>query len=154
MINQLERRKFFWGCVLVGGILFVLHGLFPGPGISHRPYPRAVLVGDQAYTLEMAVTEEQQARGLGERSALCATCAMLFVFEKPDRYAFWMKGMRFPLDIIWLSDSGTVVHVEHRITPESQEVYHPGAAASQVLEFNAGVLDAVRSGDTLLFSFP
>jgi len=42
---------------------------------------------------------------------------MLFVFEQPYRYGFWMKGMKFPIDIIWLDSNGVVTHIEHSLKP-------------------------------------
>ena len=35
--------------------------------------------------------------------------AMLFVFEEPGRHSFWMKNVRFPLDIIFLNENMEVV---------------------------------------------
>lgn len=115
--------------------------------------PDTVSVGKVVYTLAIADTDEKRARGLSGQESLCVTCAMLFVFEKPDRYPFWMNGMLFPLDIAWLSSDGVVVHIEHHISQGSREIYYPQAAALQVLEFNAGVLDTFQVGDVLHFSF-
>jgi len=42
---------------------------------------------------------------------------MLFVFQQPGRYGFWMIGMKFPIDIIWLDSNGTVTHIEHSLAP-------------------------------------
>ena len=42
-------------------------------------------------------------QGLSERQSLAEDKGMLFLFEKPDHYAFWMKGMEFPLDIIFIN---------------------------------------------------
>ena len=60
-----------------------------------------------------------------------------------------MKGMRFPLDMVWLSADDTVVHIEHRILETSEQVYHSEIPAMWVLEFNAGSLDTVQKGDKL-----
>ncbi len=117
--------------------------------LRSQPYPEAVFIGEKMYTLEIASTKEARALGLGGRDSLCETCAMLFSFGVPGKYNFWMKGMRFPLDIAWLSSDGEVVHIERHISEKSQEVYRPQIAASLVLEFNAGALDAVRVGDVL-----
>ena len=42
---------------------------------------------------------------------------MLFVFQQPYRYGFWMMGMKFPIEIIWLDSNGTVTHIEHSLKP-------------------------------------
>jgi uncharacterized membrane protein (UPF0127 family) len=69
---------------------------------------------------------------------------MLFVFDLPARHAFWMKGMTFPLDILWIEE-GVVVHLEHDLPPSGPQetdanrpIYSPFVPASYVLEVNAG----------------
>lgn len=100
------------------------------------------------YSIEIADTEESWRRGLGERDGLCAACAMLFVFPEAGRHDFWMKGMRFPLDIVWVLD-GRVTHIERRIDPASVETFRPNVAADQVIEVNAGATDQLGEGDQI-----
>lgn len=148
------RKQFF---ILAGTSLILLSLLVVGGVFSRErsiQYPEGVFIGEQLYTLEYARTEKEQARGLGEREQLCETCAMAFPFAVPGKYAFWMKGMRFPLDIAWISQENRVVHIERSVAPDSKEVYVPEEGASIVLEFNAGVLDAITVGDTLTFFSP
>lgn len=152
-------KKILFLIVIISGILLLVVIVSFFMAQRGRSYPGGVSIGERSYTLEYALTKEEQALGLGGRDMLCGTCAMAFPFALPERQAFWMKDMRFPLDIIWLSQDGTVVHIEHRVSQESQEIYQPEERASQVLEFNAGALDTVRAGDTLHFfssrsSFP
>ena len=71
---------------------------------------------------------------------------MLFVFDRPGEYAFWMKGMRFPIDIVWLSGH-EVVHIERQIQADSLSIYAPAQPADRVLEFNAGAMDGLSVGD-------
>ena len=82
--------------------------------------------------------------GLGGHAPLGETDGMLFVFERPAFHSFWMKGMLFPLDLIWI-ENGLVVHIE-RDAPHfppgtsdmSLPIYAPAAPATYVLEVNAG----------------
>ncbi len=113
--------------------------------------PQAVLVQDKTFTLELAVTPEQMALGLGERTNLCDTCAMLFVFDRPGRQAFWMKGMLFSLDIVWLLDD-TVVHIERDIRATTTDIFTPKERANRVLEWNAGAGKGLEVGDHVIFS--
>ena len=110
-----------------------------------------VQIGSETYSLEIAHTPEARARGLGGRDGLCSECGMLFLFERTEPQGFWMKGMRFPLDIVWLQDD-LIVHVERNISPESQAVFRPETPANRVLEFNAGAMDGVNVGDRAVFS--
>ena len=54
------------------------------------------------FQVETVSTPEGRAKGLSERERICERCAMLFLFEKEGNYSFWMKGMRFDLDMIWI----------------------------------------------------
>jgi uncharacterized membrane protein (UPF0127 family)/Tfp pilus assembly protein PilF len=87
---------------------------FPGDNI----YLHAkVTVNGFDVMADVAVTDEQRAKGLDIKNNLTENQGMLFVFEQPDRYGFWMKGMKFPIDIVWLDSNGTVTHIEHGLKP-------------------------------------
>ena len=67
--------------------------------------------------------------------------AMLFPFETEGRHSFWMQGMKFPIDIIWLDSAKTVVHIEPQLepcTPLDCPSYQPDQNAMYVLETVAG----------------
>jgi uncharacterized protein len=138
-----------------GRILFFVIGVFAAAGaiwlFLYSSFPKTVSFHGKVYSLEIAATEEERALGLGERDSLCATCGMLFVFEEPAQPGFWMKGMRFPLDIAWLLDD-TVVHVERHIPFDDKATYRPPVPANRVLEFRAGTLDDVTVGERVEFS--
>jgi uncharacterized membrane protein (UPF0127 family) len=79
---------------------------------------------------------------------------MLFTFDYPDMYAFWMKDMEFPIDIIWLDDSFKIVHVESGVSPQSYpKIFRPTKESSFVLEVNAGIAkkNNYTEGSTLDF---
>jgi len=64
----------------------------------------------------------------------------VFVFTQPSIYPFWMKEMKFPLDLIWLRD-GVVVDVVELSPPNrlSYPATHtPTQTADMVLELTAG----------------
>ena len=67
---------------------------------------------------------------------------MLFVYDRPSRQAFWMKDMKFPIDIIWLDVRGSVVHIEDGLKPCIPSLtcptYSPDKEAQYVLETVAG----------------
>ncbi len=76
----------------------------------------SVTVGGVELDVELAVTPREQQRGLGYRDALAPGTGMLFVYEEPETKGFWMKGMRFCLDIIWINE-GRIVGAEEAICP-------------------------------------
>jgi uncharacterized membrane protein (UPF0127 family) len=97
-------------------------------------------MNNQWIYVERADTPATQELGLGDRDSLCGHCGMLFDFEKPGRYAFWMKGMHFPLDILWIADS-RVIFIRKNIPANNQDAFTPPADADRVLEINAGKAD-------------
>lgn len=100
------------------------------------------------YAIEIADTQESWERGLSERDGLCAACSMLFVFPRAERYGFWMKGMWFPLDIIWVSE-GKAVHIERHVDPASRGTFYPDVPVDRVIEVNAGAADQLKEGDRI-----
>lgn len=112
--------------------------------------PRAVLIGEKKYILEVADSNVEREKGLGGRESLCEECGMLFVFEKPGRYAFWMKDMRFLLDIIWLSGD-EVVFITRDASPDFSGVIEPSVFADRVIEVNASAARALNVGERLEF---
>ncbi|MCS6769415.1 MAG: DUF192 domain-containing protein [Candidatus Caldarchaeum sp.] len=79
-------------------------------------HPYVVVEGVRVY-VEIADTVEERSKGLSDRDHLEDGWGMLFVFEKPGRYSFWMYRMRFALDIIWVGADGRVVHVVEDAQP-------------------------------------
>lgn len=134
--------------VLLGEILFLVFSY----NEKATPFPRAVTLDGRSYTLELARTDTARARGLGGRSSLCDTCAMLFIFDTTEKHPFWMKDMQFPLDIVWLEDD-RVVSVARNIPFDSQEILRPEVPANRVLELRAGGAEALHPGDSVFFSF-
>jgi len=94
--------------------------------------------------VEVATSGEQQARGLGYRDALERDRGMLFVYPEARPVTFWMKGMRFPLDMVWIGADRRVVSVTADIPPQpgasdaELRRYAPAASVQYVLELNAG----------------
>ncbi len=70
---------------------------------------------------------------------------MLFVWESGRAGSFWMKGMLFPLDLVWISDGCTVVGVTADVpipatgVPDSELTrYSSAESAAYAFEINAG----------------
>ncbi len=91
--------------------------------------------------------------GLMFRDKLGARAAMLFVFPREARHGIWMRNMRFPLDIIWISGSKRVVDFADCVPAESRRTYCPAKAAKYVLEVNAGFIKRNRIKKGLAFRF-
>lgn len=104
-----------------------------------------VVLGEETFTLEVADSSAKQQRGLSGRTGLATSTGMLFVFDAPGRYSFWMKDMLFPIDIIWLRDDWCLVHIVSDISPDTYpDTFAPPVPATYVVELAAG--EATRLG--------
>jgi uncharacterized membrane protein (UPF0127 family) len=139
--------------------LLVVAGLLLGVGIflaigeesaDDGPGPAAIVeVGGTTVRADVADDEPSRRRGLAGRASLEDDEGMLFLLPD-DSPAFWMKGMRFPIDIVWIDD-GRVVDVTADVPPPRGpnarlSTYSPDRPANRALEVNAGW--AARHGVT------
>jgi uncharacterized protein len=91
--------------------------------------------------VEVMIKDEDRAMGLMFRPSLALDRGMLFLFEQSDFHGIWMKNCKFPIDILWLDEARTVVHVEHGVPPCKADpcpVYVPLRKAAWVVELSAG----------------
>lgn len=109
----------------------------------NQPQNAVSEVSINGFTLavEIADTTAKRTEGLMNRSSLGGNSGMLFVFPRSGVYSFWMKNTNFSLDIIWIDESLSVVHVEEYV-PRCLELvcpkYTSPVDALYVLEANAG----------------
>ena len=108
----------------------------------------------------MASTPEERGPGLGGRPSMPLDEGMLFIFQGEGQYSFWMRGMLFPLDFIWISSDRIVVDitvdvptVEPGVPDGELPRYRPDQAVLYMLEVNAGVVReaGVQIGDAVTF---
>jgi hypothetical protein len=109
--------------------------------------PAELRAGDRVMRIEVASTAAQSERGLGYRDGLAADAGMMFDLHETHVPVFWMKGMRFPLDMVWIDDAKRVVDVTRDVEPQpgakDDELrrYSPGAPVRYTLEVNAGAAE-------------
>lgn len=108
-------------------------------------------IKNKDYFLEIAHTQKSRELGLSNRNELCSNCGMLFVFEKEDRYPFWMKDTHLPLDIIWLNSKHQVVKIITALKTDSEEYLVSSKPAKYVVELNANESFKLnlKTGDTI-----
>jgi uncharacterized membrane protein (UPF0127 family) len=101
-----------------------------------------------------ATTEEERNAGLGGKDGMAIDEGLLFTFDEPGVYGFWMKDMKFPIDFVWIAADKSVVGVTPNISPESYpEAFYPDAPVKYVLEINSGRASTlgISSGTILVF---
>jgi uncharacterized membrane protein (UPF0127 family) len=132
-MDHLRRWLIIAAVFLYIGIIIML-----GARANFR-HPVTLTLGNQAITLDQAASELAKHRGLGGRDSMPQNRGMLFSFTEADTYCFWMKNMRFPLDIIWVNSHNEVVSIEHNVSPDTYpETFCPSEPAQYVIELNAG----------------
>lgn len=105
---------------------------------------------------DVAATSDQRSRGLAVRDSLAENESMLFYFPKANEYSFWMKDMKFPIDIIWLDTNRTVFHIEHSLEPcgpDECPLYKPDGKAQYVLETVAGFAQKYNVTENTIVEF-
>lgn len=133
------KRLRAWG--LLAGALLVFAAVIIWQMVSAERM--TVRLGTQDYTLVRATTSAQKQKGLSGTTSLGEGQGMFFDGNRESETCFWMKDMRYSLDIIWLSSDKRVAHIEHNVAPGTypKTFCHPG---QYVIEINAG--QAAKSG--------
>lgn len=132
-------------------VLFML--TTTGCATSNEPW---VELRGQRFIVEIADDDASRARGLMFRHELAPDRGMLFIFEREQPQAFWMRNTYIPLDILYFDNQRRLVSMSQRTPPcRSQQCpsYPSKGAARYTLEIAAGRASelGVKTGDELLF---
>ena len=113
---------------------------------------RKIFVGEVEFSIEEVSTVEDMKKGLGGRDGICEKCGMLFIFPSSGKHAFWMKGMKFAIDIIWI-DKGEVVYLKENVPHNYSQIILPPVSSDMVLEINAGAARkaGIKKGSSIVF---
>ena len=101
---------------------------------------------NNCFEVELAVTAEEQTKGLMFRENLGIGKGMLFVFSQEGEYSFWMKNTLIPLDIIWIDKDKKVVFISENTQPCLENdcpSISPGKKAQYVLEVKGGTVQKI-----------
>ena len=154
LISNGMKNKFFILIVLAiaGSAIFLRYGQARLPSAE-------VIIGGRWITAEAAISPSARERGLSGRTGLKEGSGMLFIFPEKGIYPFWMKGMLFPIDIVWI-DGNAIVDIAPNLPPPLEaslnlQLYQPRAAADYVLEVPAGLVSAAgwKIGDGVVINF-
>jgi len=119
-------------------------------------------IGESNYELYVVDTFKDMQKGLARFDRIEKDQGMLFIFETPGRYSFFMKDMKFDIDIIFLNETAKVISIFENVkkdsyrTPNDYESYKPNEPAKYVIELNAGEImkNRIKIGDRVNFSIP
>lgn len=144
--------------IIIFGALFISFGKTAQLPFMSKPTQKAeVQIKNIRLNVDIADTQETRAKGLGGRSSLASNSGMLFVYDKPGKYVFWMKGLSFPLDFIWIRENTVVDIIKNAQPPQTGQSeeelprYVPNQPVDMILEVNAGFVDThtIQVGDRI-----
>jgi|GEM_PF-534362 len=110
-----------------------------------------IKINSQFIIADVVKDDATRARGLGGRDSIGINEGMLFLFDNEDMLGFWMKNMKFPIDIVWIGSDDAVVGITEDIDPqigakESElKMYYPPIPVKKVLEIKAGRARILRA---------
>jgi hypothetical protein len=138
----LKTLILFFGGVAI--FLFV-NGTIPNPFFSKKPIAivmsevKQVEIEGAVFDVDLAINEESRVHGLSGRGYLGVNHGILFVFDTPAAHFFWMKGVKMPLDIIWIDEKKQIMDMVEDVKPDSYPVqFGTNEDSLYVLEFPAG----------------
>jgi len=130
-------KNLLLGFVLISIIVVIGLTLFKYPSPKH-PY---IQIKNYVFSLYLATTPKDQEIGLAKFNSINSGQGMLFIFPKSRYYTFWMKNMKFPIDIIFISKD-QIVDIFQNVPVATQVLlptYTTDSKADKVLEINAGL---------------
>ncbi len=142
--------------VLIGAIVLtvIIIGVFVWQTSSKTPTAK---VGTHTFKLYVAKSSNDQQVGLSKYDKIEDSRGMIFTFGKPGYYSFWMKQMKFPIDIIYIRDN-KIVKIHRNVKPPKERgeltLYNSTEPADKVLEVNAGLSQSydIKEGDSISLS--
>jgi uncharacterized membrane protein (UPF0127 family) len=141
--------------VLMAAIITVLVmvAILPGEGSARSCF---IDIRGHHLKVEVADTTEKMILGLSHREKLRDNEGMLFVYHDWDRRTFWMKDMKFDLDILWI-DGDKIVRISRNARAENSHplrIYDSNVPVNMVLEINAGLTDlwGIKEGQLIRIS--
>lgn len=121
---------------------------------------KQVQINENVLKVEIADTKDKRSKGLGGKEKLASDEGMLFIFPELKKHSFWMKGLKFPLDFIWIKGNSIVDIIKDVPPPgegqkdEDLPIYLPITEVDKVLEVNAQTVDrlGIKVGDDITIS--
>lgn len=148
--------------LLITGVLIFFNptgssGKLDLPFLPQQTTTSSLQINGAILKVEIADIDSKRNKGLSGRDSIATDSGMLFVYAKPGKNVFWMKGMKFPLDFVWIKDDkvvdvlSNVPHPTPNQKDESLPFYTSKEEFNKVLEINAGTIGRlnIKVGDTI-----
>lgn len=107
-------------------------------------------IGSTPMSVEVLDTPAARIQGLSGRESLPTNGGVLFIFDESEYHGIWMKDMLLSIDIIWIDEKFTVVHIEENVHPSTYPtVFEPDVPARFVVETSSRFAETygIKEGD-------
>jgi uncharacterized membrane protein (UPF0127 family) len=104
------------------------------------------------FTVEMALTPDQQMVGLMFRREVKADEGMIFDWGAPRESSMWMRNTLAPLDMVFIAADGRIHRIAERTVPLSLTPVESRGPVRATLELQGGITEKldIRVGDRVL----
>lgn len=153
--NAKMKGAVIFGIIIALLLLVILNWVARPKRGGENNEKAAIRIGSTRIKVDIADDLMEQVQGLSGRDSVCDGCGMLFVYDQPQAVTFWMKDMKFALDIIYIRDK-KIVKIFENVPPPSQtggvpKVVSSRESANAVLEVNGGFSrkHGIKAGDRI-----
>jgi uncharacterized protein len=138
-----KNRLFLYLSILSLLGIFILFSAFVRNSIKFKYAD----IGGTSISIDVVDSAALRAKGLSGTARLPLDHGMLFDFKQNGVWAMWMKDMNYPLDMIWITNDGKVVHIVNDLHPSDYPTIHENTTPCRyVLEVNGGVASTLNIG--------
>jgi len=123
----------------------------PFPNLPQSEVEAVTRTGTHRFKVWIAADDRSRTQGLMRVRELLPDQGMLFLFERPQPLAFWMKDTWLSLDLVFIGPDGAILNVAANARPLSLEPIESDGPAVAVLEVLAGTARKIdlRPGDRI-----
>lgn len=152
---MMTRLKSVSPAILIGGVVVVVLAVAALFILNLSQPTVSFYLGDGIFKANVDYTQSQRETGFGGTNSIADTQALVLAFPGDSKWQIWMKDMKVPIDIVWLSSDKKVVYIVENAQPDGGEstVYTPKFDARYVVEFAAGTVKSksIKTGHTAVF---
>lgn len=155
----MKKILFLFGIFLAVavGLYFAKDYVAKMPAILDSKETSAITINGHSFKVTEVSSQKDLEIGLSETKSISSDQGMLFIFEEASYYSFWMKNMKFPIDIIYINQDAIVTIRNNAQPPKNNTdnlvVYFPEKPSNKVLEIQAGLAEkyGFKIGDKVTY---
>lgn len=132
--------------LLFTGIIFLgkaARDQLAAPSMTKDTLAIVTQTGKKAFDIEVAISPEELSHGLMYRESIADNYGMLFIFPRIEEASMWMRNTKIPLDMLFISPDGTIVHIADNARPYDERVISSRVPVRAALEIKGGQAQAL-----------